>query len=293
MEKSYFPTLVTVNWLKELVSKGGKSAYRILDGSWHVPQAKRDAKKEFQEGHIPGALFFDIDECADKSRNLPHMMPSVKVFEEYVSNLGINNDTHVIVYDNNAQFPLFSAQRVWMTFRVLGHEKVSILEGGLPKWIAENGPVTDKIEVVPKGQYKGKFNSKMIKQMADIMNNLKSAEFQVVDARPECRFKGVAPEPRDDTKPGCIPQTINLPFMNTMNVKERSMKSPEELKKVFESAGVDLNKPVVFSCGSGTTACVLALASYLLGKENFSIYDGSWTEWYRDAPPELKLNVPQ
>ncbi|KAI8797204.1 3-mercaptopyruvate sulfurtransferase [Biomphalaria glabrata] len=294
MHRAYFPTLITVNWLKDLISQTGVlSKYRILDASWHLPSAKRDAIKEFKEVHIPGAQFFDVDECADKSRNLPHMIPSVKVFEEYVNNLGINNDTHVIVYDNNAQFPLFSAQRVWMTFRSFGHEKVSILEGGLPKWIAENGPVTEKIETVPIGQYKSNFNSNLIKQMADIMNNLKNSEFQLVDARPEGRFKGIAPEPRDDTKPGCIPKSVNIPFMNTMNLNDRTMKSPEELRQLFQSAGVDLDKPVVFTCGSGTTACVLALASYLLGKENFAIYDGSWTEWYRDAPPELKLNVPQ
>ncbi|KAH9513056.1 hypothetical protein Btru_035721 [Bulinus truncatus] len=295
MENEYFPTLVSTCWLKDHIAEKIKqpSNCRILDASWHLPQTKRNAALEFKESHIPGAQFFDIDECADKSRNLPHMIPSEKVFEDYVSNLGICNETHVIVYDNHPQFPMFSAQRVWLTFHAFGHKNVSVLEGGFQQWLSHGGAVTNEVEAVPKTQFKARFNSKLIKQMSDIMNNLKKPEFQLVDARPEGRYMGIIPEPRADTKPGCIPQSVNLPFMNMMDISERTMKSPEDLKRVFESAGVDLDKPVVFTCGSGTTACVLALASYLLGKQNFAIYDGSWTEWYRDAPSDLKLNVPK
>lgn len=291
MQKTLSSSLVTIKWMKDLL-KANSSKYKILDASWHLPNTGRKAALEFTEKHIPGALFFDIDECADKATDLPHMIPSPEVMEDYVGSLGITNDTHVIVYDNNSQFPLFSAQRVWWTFRLFGHNQISILEGGLPKWIAEDGPVTKEVTPVLRENFKAKFNNHLVKSMDDIKRNLEKPEFQLVDARPEGRFKGISPEPRDDTKPGSIPNSLNIPFMSTMNLEERTMKSPEEIKKLFQDSGVDLDKPFVVSCGSGISACVLALAAHMIGKDDIAVYDGSWTEWYHRAPPHLKQNVP-
>ncbi|XP_059145290.1 3-mercaptopyruvate sulfurtransferase-like [Physella acuta] len=283
--------IVSVKWLKDILSSSSK--FRILDGSWHLPNTGRIAANEYKEKHIPGALFFDIDECADKSTNLPHMIPSPQEFGDYVGSLGINNDTQVIVYDNNPQFPIFSAQRVWWTFRLFGHKKVCILEGGLPKWLSDGGQTTNETVSVSKEKFVVHFNKHLVKSIEDIKRNIEKPEFTLVDARPDGRFKGEAPEPRPDTKPGCIVNSINIPFMNTMNLNERKMKTPEELKKLFQDSGIDLNKPLVASCGSGISACILALSAAMLGKEDVAVYDGSWTEWYHHAPAQLKLNVPK
>lgn len=291
MQRGGKSALVTTKWLKNLLGSS-YSRHRILDASWHLPNTGRIAGEEFKEQHIPGALFFDIDDCADKSSDLSHMVPSPEVFENYVGSLGINNDTHVIVYDNNPQFAIFSAQRVWWTFRIFGHEKISVLEGGLPKWLSEGGPVTSDTITVQKEQFKAKFYPNHVKSFSDIENNIKSSEYLLVDARPAGRFKGTAPEPRPDIKPGKIPKSINIPFMDTLNLEDRTMKSVPELKKMFENTGVDLSKPVIGTCGSGISACLVALAAFECGKDDIAIYDGSWTEWYLKAPSELKENVP-
>ncbi|XP_059142015.1 3-mercaptopyruvate sulfurtransferase-like [Physella acuta] len=284
--------LVSVKWLKEMMVSSTLK-FRILDGSWHLPISGRNAASEYKEQHIPGALFFDIDECADKSRNLPHMIPSPEFMEDYVGALGITNDTYIIVYDNNPQFPLFSAQRVWWMFRLFGHTKISILAGGLPEWVSADGQVTSDVIHVPREKFVAKFNKNLIKTMDEVEKNIENPEFILLDARPGGRFKGQAPEPHPDTKPGSIVGSINIPFMNTMNLEQRVMKSPEELKQLFEDAGVDLTKPIVASCGSGVSACILALAASIAGKDDVAIYDGAWTEWFHYGPAQFKLNVPE
>lgn len=188
--------IVTAKWLAEKLATSPKN-FRVLDGSWHLPIANRNAKAEYAAEHIPGALFFDIDECADKTTKLSHMLPKIAAFETYVGNLGINNDTHVVVYDNNDKFPLFSSQRVWWTFRTFGHDKVSVLEGGLRKWRGENNAVTDVVDTVPAEKFKGAFRPSFVKNFQDVESNqFSSKSFSLVDARPAGRFQGTAPEPR-------------------------------------------------------------------------------------------------
>ncbi|KAK7507157.1 hypothetical protein BaRGS_00001092 [Batillaria attramentaria] len=284
--------IVSVKWLAEKLSTSPKN-FRVLDGSWHLPIANRNARAEYEAKHIPGAQFFDIDECADKSTKLSHMLPKPSEFEAYVGKLGISNDTHVVVYDNNDKFPLFSAQRVWWTFRTFGHDKVSVLEGGLRKWCNENNPVTDSVEKVPEEKFKATFRPNLVKNFEDVESNqFSSRAFTLVDARPAGRFEGTAPEPRPDIKSGCIPNSVNLPFMDVMDLERQTFKSKEELQKIFEQRGIDLTKPIIGSCGSGISACLVALAAYVCGKDDVAVYDGSWTEWYQRAKPEQMKNVP-
>uniref|UniRef100_A0A0B6Y8F9 Rhodanese domain-containing protein n=1 Tax=Arion vulgaris TaxID=1028688 RepID=A0A0B6Y8F9_9EUPU len=291
MQRAFGSTLVTVKGLNDII-KLNISKRSILDASWHLPSTGRNAKLEYSESHIPGAVFFDIDECSDKSTELPHMVPSAQIFESYVGALGISNDTHVIVYDNHPQFPIFSAQRVWWTFRLFGHNNISILEGGLPKWTSEGGTVTSQPSNYGQEIFQAQFNPKLIKSYEDIKRNIENPEFILVDARSEERFKGVSSEPRPDTKSGCILHSINLPFVKLMNLEQRTMKPVQELQQIFQDAGVDLTKDVVATCGSGVTACLLALAGHLCNNDDIAVYDGSWTEWFTRAPPHLKSNIP-
>jgi thiosulfate/3-mercaptopyruvate sulfurtransferase len=291
MHRSFGSTLVTAKVLNALI-KENTSHRRILDASWHLPSAGRSAQLEYLESHIPGAVFFDIDECADKTTELPHMVPLAKTFEAYAGALGISNSTHVVVYDNHPEFPVFSAQRVWWTFRLFGHRNVSILEGGLPKWISEGQTVTKEKTRWRQETFKANFQPKLIKYYKDIERNIESPEFTLVDARSEGRFKGVSLEPRADIMPGCIPHSVNLPFTKLMDLEKRTMKSSQELRQLFQDAGVDLSKDVVATCGSGVSACLLALAGHLCSKDDISVYDGSWTEWFGRAPNHLKSNIP-
>lgn len=283
-------TLVSPNWLARLLGCG--DTIHILDCSWHLPNTGRKGHEEYTKQHIPGAQFFDIEICADKTTNLPHMMPNTETFEKYVGSLGISNNSLILLYDNNPQFGVFSSPRVWWTFRYFGHDNVVILEGGLPKYIAEGFDVTSEVKQVDEEDFFAKPNSNYLKKYEDIVENIKNNKFQLIDARPSGRFNGTAPEPRSDIKSGCIPNTVNIPFINVLNTEDRTMKPTDELLNIFKSAGVDLDKPVVASCGTGVSASVLALAAFVCGKRNMGIYDGSWTEWYQRAPDSLKINVP-
>lgn len=185
--------LVSTQWLAERL---GKPGIKIVDGTWHLPVAKRDPKAEFAQSHIPGAQFFEIDGCCTPSK-APHMLPKADQFAEYVRNkLGIDNDSHVVVYDNHDKFAMFSAQRVWWTFRVFGHEKVSVLEGGLPKWMENGGEVTEKVDSVVPTKFSANFMPNLVKSFEDVEVNISKKEFQLMDARPVPRFEGKAPEPR-------------------------------------------------------------------------------------------------
>ena len=189
--------LVSCRWLADkLASAAGN--LRVLDGSWHLPSTNRNAKVEYLRQHIPGAVHFDIDECADKSSSFDHMLPQPHQFEQYVGSLGISNGTHVVVYDNNEKFGLFSAQRVWWTFRVFGHNQVSVLNGGLPQWLAEGFDVTDIVPSPSPEKFKASFNANLVKGLEDLEENIAegSKNFTVLDARPAGRFEGTAPEPR-------------------------------------------------------------------------------------------------
>lgn len=199
MHRASKSALTSTKWLYNIIDSKVPSiaSFKILDASWHLPSTGRNARQEYKEKHIPGAQFFDIDECADNSSGLDHMIPQTSVFEEYVGNLGIDNDTHVVVYDNNPQFGIFSAQRVWWTFRIFGHDNISILEGGLPKWISENKPVSSEQITVKAQKFNASFLPHLVKSMSDVEDNIRTSEYLLVDARPSGRFKGEAPEPRE------------------------------------------------------------------------------------------------
>ncbi|XP_014845858.1 PREDICTED: 3-mercaptopyruvate sulfurtransferase-like [Poecilia mexicana] len=274
--------LVSTKWLADAITTRGKM--RVLDSSWYLPKMGRNAKREFKARHIPGAAFFDIDQCCDKTSPLDHMLPSEKVFADYVGNLGIENDTHVVIYDRS-DFGAFSAPRVWWMFRVFGHNAVSLLNGGFKNWELEGRPVSDKYIRPSPTEFKASIKRSWIKTYDDLLNNLDTKEFQVVDARSAGRFRGVDPEPRDNTEPGHIPGSASIPFQSCLSESGHFLPK-ENLRELFVRAGVDLSRPVCVSCGSGVTACVLALAAYKCGHPEVSVYDGAWSEWYTRAVPE-------
>uniref|UniRef100_A0AAZ3S7Z6 Sulfurtransferase n=1 Tax=Oncorhynchus tshawytscha TaxID=74940 RepID=A0AAZ3S7Z6_ONCTS len=266
----YLKAIVASKWLLDAVKDqrvGPK--LRVLDTSWYLPKLRRNANSEFKKRHIPGAAFFDIDQCCDKTSPLDHMLPSERIFADYVGNLGIGNDTHVVVYDAS-NFGAFSAPRVWWMFRVFGHSSVSVLNGGLKNWT----------------EFKASLNRSWVKTYEDILDNLDSKEFQVVDARPGGRFRGVDPEPRDSHIPG----SISMPFSSFLSPSGH-LYPREDLQTMFTLAGVDLSHPICVSCGSGVTACHVALAAHECGHPGVSVYDGAWSEWYTRAVPEHVISV--
>jgi len=280
-----FP-LVTTDWLAEQLDAVGADKNIVpVDASWHMPANKRKARAEYDTAHIPGAVFFDIDNNIKVAAHLPHMMMRADEFEGVVRKLGISNDDTIVVYDNS---DVRSAARVWWNFRVMGHENVFVLNGGLQKWLAEGRPVTDaKTERAP-GTFRATLKPARLRCQDDLYMNLKSKKEQVIDARAKGRFEGTEPEPRKGLRSGHIPYALNVPF-STLFAPDHTLKPADEIRAVFEDAGVDLDKPVVTSCGSGITACVLKLALLTLGKRDVSVYDGSWTEW--GADPALPIET--
>ncbi|XP_062872952.1 3-mercaptopyruvate sulfurtransferase [Trichomycterus rosablanca] len=283
--------LVGAKWLAEAIrSNRVGPSLRILDASWYLPTLNRNAAEEFRQKHIPGASFFDIDECSDSSSRFDHMLPGEEQFSQYVGNLGVGSDTHVVVYDCS-DFGSFAAPRVWWMFRFFGHSSVSVLSGGLKHWLHEGQPVTDQYHKPEPVQFKAQINerSKWVKTYEDVLQNIKQPKYQLVDARVQGRFRGLEPEPRPETEPGHIPGSINMPFPNFMDPtgQERPV---EELKQMFGDAGVDLQKPLWVTCGSGVTACHIALAAHLCGHPGVCLYDGSWSEWFAKAAPELVIS---
>ncbi|XP_077996101.1 thiosulfate sulfurtransferase-like [Glandiceps talaboti] len=285
--------VVSVEWLAEKFDDGSVSELRILDVSWHMPQTERDAAAEYEKQHIMGALFLDLKTCRDTSSDLEMMLPSADVFAEQVGKLGVTNDTHVILYDNNEKLGMFSAPRAWYMFHVFGHDKVSVLNGGLPKWIAEDHPTSDETLDVETVTYTPSFRSSLVKGKGDVESNISENSFTVVDARPPGRFKGEDPEPVPGIKSGHIKGTVNIPFMKTMDSDTKLLKDIEQLKVVFNDAGVDLNKSVVVMCGTGLTASFLALAAHYSTKTDLPLYDGAWMEWFLKADAETMENVPE
>lgn len=290
---SRFQSLVSTKWLFECISNSnGSSKLRILDSTFHLPKANRDAYGEFKQKHIPGAQFFSITDCCDHSSEYEHMLPKPQDFAKYVGDLGINNDTHVIVYDASDGYGFFSAQRAWWMFHVFGHEQVSVLNGGFKKWCEDGYATSDIIEKVKKDTFIPKFREELVKSFEDIERNLNEKSFQIIDARGSDRFNGTGPEPRPGIKPGHIPSAKNIPYGTVVDKTAGTMKSPEELKEMFVSSGIDLEQPLVASCGSGVSACVLSFAAFQLGK-TVPVYDGAWVEWYLRSTPEQRANCPE
>ncbi|XP_076129044.1 3-mercaptopyruvate sulfurtransferase-like [Alosa pseudoharengus] len=277
--------LVSARWLADAIKANRIGPnLRVLDSSWYLPKLLRNAKKDFKQRHIPGALFFDIDHCSDRNTPLDHMLPPARRLTEYVGELGIGNNTHVIVYDAS-EYGAFSAPRVWWMFRVFGHESVSVLDGGLKKWLSEGHSVTDGKSKAEPTEFRATLNRSWVKTYEDMLKNIDTKEFQVVDARPAGRFLGVDPEPRDNTEPGHIPGSISMPFTSFLGPSGELL-SPDQLKELFRQAGVDLGRPICVTCGSGVTACHVALAAHRCGHPGVAVYDGAWSEWYTRAAPE-------
>lgn len=264
--------LVSTEWLAAHLAD---SNLVILDGSWHLPASGRHGSAEYETAHIPGALFFDIDAVADTGDPLPHMLPTPEHFAAMVGAMGIGDGDRIVVYDS---LGLFSAPRVWWTFKVMGARDVVILDGGLPKWQAEGRPVeSGPARQRPARVFHPRFDPDAVRNLAAVRANLDTGAFQLVDARPAARFRGEAPEPRTWVKSGRVPGSFNLPQGDLL--VDGRMRETGELEAAFARAGVDLARPVVTSCGSGVTAAVLWFALDALGKEPKALYDGSWTEW--------------
>ena len=272
----------TKSWLTEtdeLAAELDAPDIVIIDASWHMPGEGKDARADYLAEHIPGAIFFDIDEIADTKSVLPHMLPPPEKFSSRMRSMGIGDGSRIVVYDQQA---IYSAARVWWTFRVMGVEDVTVLNGGLPKWKREGIPLeSGEPRLRSTRHFTSRRNADLVRDVSDMKSILKDHSAEIVDARSAERFAGRAPEPRPGLRSGHIPGAHNLPYGRLLK-QDSTLKSPAELEALFHEAGVDLSKPVVTSCGSGITASVLALALAVIGHRRTAVYDGSWSEWGAD-----------
>ena len=275
-------SLVSTEWLAQRLDAPD---LRVVDGTWYLPSQGKNGRAEFAAQHIPGAVFFDIDEIADTDSGLPHMLPSPEKFSARVRKLGLGDGNRIVAYD---QHGMMSAARVWWTFRVFGHKDVAVLDGGLPKWLREGRPVEDRPPQPRERHFTARLNNLMVRDGAQIRRNLDERREQVVDARSAGRFNGTDPEPRPGLRRGHIPRSFNVPYGTLLDPTTQTFLPAEAIAARFRDSGVDLAKPIVTSCGSGVTAAVLSLALHLIGHNDVALYDGSWAEWGRpgDTPVE-------
>ena len=265
-------SLVSTSWLAKRLDS---SQIRVLDASWYLPNMYRNPIAEYEKKHIPDARFFDIDDISDHRSDLPHMVPPVEKFMSKVRKLGVGDGHQVIIYDG---LGMFSAARVWWLFKMMGHEDVAVLDGGLPKWISDGFPVNDELPIIRDRHMMVDQVPSYLKDVTQVAAASKLGDYEIIDARSPGRFRGEENEPREGLRKGHIPNSKNVFFKSLLN-DDQTFKKKSELKQMFDSAGVDISKPVITSCGSGVTAAVLNLGLELIGKTDHSLYDGSWTEW--------------
>ncbi|CAM6123914.1 unnamed protein product [Calypogeia fissa] len=296
--------VVSADWLHQHLNDPN---LKVLDASWYMPFDKRNPLQEYKESHIPGALFFDIDAIGDITSEMPHMLPSEDAFSAAASALGLRNDDNIVVYDGKG---IFSAARVWWMFRAFGHDKVWVLDGGLPQWLQQKYPVesasstalgkvgasTEAIkkiyggEQVDSGVFKAHLQQNLVLSLDEVMQNITEKKYLLVDARSKARFDGSAPEPRQGVRGGHVPGSTCVPFTEVLT-GTGALLPAEELVEKFQSSGVSLDSPIAVSCGTGVTACILALALHRLGKADIPVYDGSWTEWGLTPHVPVETNV--
>lgn len=265
-------TLVSTEWLARHLKDPD---LRVLDASWYLPEAGRNARAEYDAAHIPGARFFDIDDISDNRSDLPHMAPPVEKFMSRLRAMGVGDGHQVVVYDGAG---LLSAARVWWLFKLMGQESVAVLDGGLPKWQAEGHEVEDMPPFIRDRHMTVRFQNHLVRDVTQVAAASKLKDQQIVDARAAGRFRGEVPEPREGLRAGHIPGSRSVPYTQLLN-DDKTMKSSKECRAIFEAAGVVLDKPVITTCGSGVTAAILALALERMGHAQWSLYDGSWAEW--------------
>ncbi|WP_272009526.1 3-mercaptopyruvate sulfurtransferase [Roseovarius sp. ZX-A-9] len=265
-------TLVSTDWLGAHLKDPD---LRILDGSWYLPGTDRDAKAEYDAAHIPGARFFDIDDISDSRSALPHMAPTTEKFMSRLRAMGVGDGHQVVVYDGAG---LFSAARIWWLFKLMGQQNIAVLDGGFPKWQAENRPVEDMPPLIRDRHMTVRRQNHLVKDVTQVAAASKLGDYTILDARSAARFRGEAPEPREGLRSGHIPGSKSLPYTELLN-EDGTMKSADALRDILRATGVDLSKPVITTCGSGVSAAIINLSLERIGKTDHALYDGSWAEW--------------
>jgi thiosulfate/3-mercaptopyruvate sulfurtransferase len=277
--------IVSTDWLERHLEAPD---VRVVDATWHHPSSGRKGRDDYDRAHIPGAVYFDIDEIAESASPLPHMLPEAAKFASKVKRLGLGNGLRMVIYDRAAGGS--AAARVWWTFRVFGHTDVAVLDGGFDKWQREGRPVEDLPPMPRERHFMPAVNHFLVRSKEQMLANAANPHEQVIDARSAARFAGRESEPWPQIKAGHIPDSINLPWGELLDKDEKVFLPAEAMRQRFAAAGVDLTRRSVATCGSGVTACVLALGLYLLGNRDVAVYDGSFAEWGTSEETPVVVN---